>query len=101
MKINDFMNMCANHRQRVDKQLQIAMNHILTDSRCVRALKINNFDNTIDIQLVKEVRFLFLESLVKHLRPKMKSENRNIINIVRSSLCIRKEKKYEHRFNRR
>tara|TARA_Y100000590_G_scaffold131044_1_gene149693 strand:- start:2293 stop:2598 length:306 start_codon:yes stop_codon:yes gene_type:complete len=101
MKINDFMTMCANHRKRVDKQLQIAMNHILTDPKCIRALRINSLDNTIDIQLVKEVRFLFLQSLVKHLKPKMSSENRIITNIIRSSLSLRKESKYDYKFNRR
>ena len=101
MKINDFMNMCANHREKVDKQLQIAMNQILTDPKSVRALKINNFDNTIDIQLVKEVRFVFLECLVRHLKPEMKHENRRIINIIRSALRVGKEKKYEYHFNRR
>ena len=88
MKIEDFTNQCSNHRSRVNKQLIVCMRHILEDESCRRVLNLNHVTVPIELQLIKEIRFLFLKALVRHMRPTMRTENKEIINIVRRTLRI-------------
>lgn len=88
MHKQNFINSCQNYKQIFNRKFDCIMDHLVNDPEVIEALKINEWDKTVDLELLKEINHLFLECLAKHLRAKPYTRNKEIIKIIKKSLKV-------------
>ena len=88
MHKQNFINSCQNYKQIFNRKFDCIMDHLVNDPEVIEALKINEWDKTVDLELLKEINHLFLECLAKHLTAKPYTRNKEIIKIIKKSLKV-------------
>ena len=88
MHKQNFINSCQNYKPIFNRKFYCIMDHLVNDPEVIEALKINEWDKTVDLELLKEINHLFLECLAKHLRAKPYTRNKEIIKIIKKSLKV-------------
>jgi hypothetical protein len=88
MQKQNFINSCQNYKQLFNKKIDCIIDHLLNDPEVIKVLKINEWNKTIDLELLKEINHLFLECLAKHLKAKPYTRNKKIIETIKKSLKI-------------
>ena len=88
MQKQNFINSCQNYKQIFSRKFDCIIDHLLNDPKVIKALKINEWDKTIDLELLKEINHLFLECLTKYLKAKSYTRNKKIIETIKKSLKI-------------
>jgi len=88
MHKQNFINSCQNYKQIFNKKFDCIIDHLVNDPEVIKALKINEWNKTVDLELLKEINHLFLECLAKHLRAKPYTRNKEIIKIIKKSLKV-------------
>lgn len=86
MNINEFKNSCKRHRQTVNTHLEEIEQFILKDKVILNELNINDWDKTIDLELLYRVHYMFLKCLLIHHKPKQIQKYEKIIKIIEDKL---------------
>jgi len=85
MQKQNFINSCQNYKKVFSRKFDCIIDHLLNDPEVIKALKINEWDKTIDLELLKEINHLFLECLIKYLKIKTYIRNKEIIKTIKKS----------------
>ena len=88
MQKQNFINSCQNYKKVFSRKFDCIIDHLLNDPEVIKVLKINEWNKTIDLELLKEINHLFLECLAKYLKTKPYTRNKEIIKTIKKSLKI-------------
>jgi hypothetical protein len=86
MNINEFKNSCRKHRETVDTHLQEIEKFLIKDKKILEELKINEWNKTIDLELLYRVHYIFMKCLLMHHKPKQVKKYEKIIKLIEDKL---------------
>lgn len=86
MNINEFKNSCKKHRETVNTHLEEIEQFIIKDKTMLKELNINEWDKTIDLELLYRVHYMFMKCLLMHHEPKQIQKYEKIIKIIEDKL---------------
>ena len=86
MNLNEFKNSCKKHRETVSTHLEEIEQFIIKDQVMLKELKINDWDKTIDLELLYRVHYLFMKCLLMHHKPKQVKKYEKINELIEKKL---------------